>query len=219
MKLFLDTANIELIKKWIPTGLVDGVTTNPSLLSKEGTNTKEVLLKICNIVKGDVSIEVVKKNPEEVYKQALEISKIAKNVIVKIPFTFEYLPVINKLVQENVNINVTLIFSLIQTILVAKLGVKYISPFIGRLDDIDIDGTNLLENIMIAKQNYNFKSEILAASIRHSIHIQKAILIGVDVITIPPTILDKIMIHPLTEQGIKKFDADWEKLNKKNLLD
>ena len=117
------------------------------------------------------------------------------------------------------NINVTLIFSLIQTILVAKLGVKYISPFIGRLDDIDIDGTNLLENIMIAKQNYNFKSEILAASIRHSIHIQKAILIGVDVITIPPTILDKIMIHPLTEQGIKKFDADWEKLNKKNLLD
>ena len=219
MKLFLDTANRDLIKKWIPTGLVDGVTTNPSLLLKEGSNTKEVLLDICKMVEGDVSIEVVEKSPEAVFKQAIEISKIAKNVVVKIPFQENYLPVIHKLVQEGVKINVTLIFSLIQSVLVAKLGVKYISPFIGRWDDIDIDGMDILENIIIAKQNYDFESEILAASIRHVMHLQKAIMLGVDIATIPPTLLEKVMVHPLTIEGISKFDSDWAKLGKKNLFE
>ena len=219
MKLFLDTANRELIKKWIPTGLVDGVTTNPSLLTKEGSNTKAVLLDICKMVSGDVSIEVVKKEPEDVYKQALEISKIAKNVVVKIPFKFEYLSVINKLVKENVKLNITLVFSVIQTTLVAKLGVKYISPFIGRWDDIDISGLEQLEKMILVKNKYNFKSEILAASIRNPIQMQKALFWGVDVITIPPNLLDKIMKHPLTIEGIEKFDSDWKKLGKENLLD
>jgi len=218
MRLFLDTANRELIKKWIPTNLVNGVTTNPSLLSKEGNNTKEVLFDICKMIHGDVSIEVVKKDPDDVYTQAQQISKIAKNVIVKIPFKFEYLPVISKLVQEKVSINVTLVFSLAQAMLVSKLGVKYISPFLGRLDDIDIDGTELLENLVIMKNNYGFETQILAASIRNVIHMQKAILMGVDVITIPPKLLDKVMNHPLTKEGIEKFDSDWIKLGKENFL-
>ncbi|MBD3231839.1 fructose-6-phosphate aldolase [Candidatus Dependentiae bacterium] len=218
MKLFLDTANRDLIKKWVPTNLIDGVTTNPSLLSKEGKNIKDVLLDICKMVKGDVSIEVVKKEPSDVYKQAKEISKLAKNVVVKIPFQFEYLPVISKLVKENIKINVTLIFSVIQATLVAKLGVKYISPFIGRLDDIDIPGLEQLEKIMLIKNNYNYKSEIIAASIRNVMHMQEAILMGTDVVTIPPSLLDKIFTHPLTMQGIEKFDSDWKKLGKKELL-
>ncbi len=218
MKLFLDTADRDLIKKWIPTGVIDGVTTNPSLLSKQGKNTKEVLLDICKMVDGDVSIEVTEKEPDKIYAQAKQIATVSKNVVVKIPFAFEYLSIINKLVKKNIAINVTLIFSLTQAMLVSKLGVKYISPFIGRLDDIDIDGIELIENLAIMKHNYNFKSEILAASIRNVIHLQQSILIGADVATIPPTLLDKVFKHPLTLQGIEKFDADWKSLNKKNLF-
>ena len=219
MKLFLDTANKELIKKWIPTGLVDGVTTNPSLLAQESGDIKTMLLDICNMVNGDVSIEVVEKTPERVYQQAKEISALAKNVVVKIPFAQEYLPVISMLTKENIKINVTLIFSLAQALLVSKLGVKYISPFIGRWDDIDVNGMNLIEDLVIMKQNYGFKTEILAASIRNVIHLQDSILAGVDVATIPPTLLDKVFKHPLTLQGIEKFDSDWKKLGKVNLFD
>jgi transaldolase len=219
MKFFLDTANIDLIKKWIPTGLVDGVTTNPSLLSKEGSDTKKVLLEICDLVKGDVSIEVVKKDPQEVYEQAKQISGVASNVVVKIPFAQEYLPIISKLTKEGVKINVTLIFSMVQALLVSKLGVTYISPFIGRWDDIDVDGMGLIEQLMVMKYNYGFESEILAASIRNVIHLHKAILMGTDVATIPPKLLDKVFAHPLTLQGIQKFDADWKKLGKQELFD
>ncbi len=219
MKLFLDTANKELIKQWIPTGVIDGVTTNPSLLALESGNIKSILLDICNMVNGDVSIEVVEKTPEGVYQQAKEISSLAKNVVVKIPFAQEYLPVISKLTKENIKINVTLIFSLTQALLVSKLGVKYISPFIGRWDDIDVNGMNLIEDLVIMKQNYGFKSEILAASIRNVIHLQDSILAGADVATIPPTLLDKVFKHPLTLQGIEKFDSDWKKLGKIKLFD
>ena len=219
MKLFLDTANRELIKNWLEMGVIDGVTTNPSLLSKEGSDVKTVLLEICNMVEGDVSIEVVEKDPELVYKQALEISKLAKNVVVKIPFAKEYLSVISRLVKEGVKINVTLIFSVVQALLVAKLGVRYVSPFIGRLDDIDIDGMTLISDLVIMKENYGFKTEILAASIRNVMHLQKSLIIGADIATIPPTLLDKVFKHPLTLQGIEKFDKDWNKLGKKTLLD
>lgn len=219
MKFFLDTANRELIKSWIPTGLVDGVTTNPSLLSKEDPDVKKVLLEICDMVNGDVSIEVVEKDPEKVYKQAIQISKLSKNVVVKIPFAKEYLPVISRLSKEGVKINVTLIFSLVQALLVAKLGVKYISPFVGRWDDIDVDGMNLIQDLVIMNENYSFESEILVASIRNVVHLQKSILIGANVATIPPTLLDKVFRHPLTLQGIEKFDSDWKKLGRKNLLD
>ena len=218
MKIFLDTANRDMIKKWVATGIIDGVTTNPSLLSKEGKNTKEVLVDICKMVDGDVSIEVVKKDPEDVYKQAKEIAALADNVVVKIPYAYEYLSVIKKLSQEGIKINVTLIFSILQALLVAKLGVTYISPFIGRWDDIDINGLELVDKLMLMKNQYDFKSEILAASIRHVMHWHEVALAGVDVATVPPKLLDQVMHHPLTEVGIKKFDADWNKLGKQELL-
>lgn len=218
MKLFLDTANREMIKKWVPTGVIDGVTTNPSLLSKEGPNCKDVLLDICRMVEGDVSIEVVKKDPNDVYKQAKEISELAKNVVVKIPFAFEYLPVIKRLVAEDVRINVTLVFSLMQALLVAKLDVTYISPFIGRLDDIDTDGLALIEDLVQMSLQHGFSSQILAASIRHVMHLHHVVLMGADVATVPPKILDQLMYHPLTEMGIKAFDEDWKKLGKEDLL-
>ncbi len=218
MKLFLDTANCELIKKWVPTNLIDGVTTNPSHLSKEDPNTKKVLLEICAMIKGDVSIEVVKKEPKDVYNQAKEISALAPNVAVKIPFHQEYLPVISKLVKEGIAINVTLIFSLLQALLVAKLGVKYISPFVGRWDDIDVDGMGLISDLRHMIDEYGFESEIIAASIRHVMHWHESVLLGADIATVPPKLLEQIMVHPLTEQGIAKFDADWAKLGKKELL-
>jgi transaldolase len=218
MKIFLDTANRDMIKKWVATGIIDGVTTNPSLLSKEGTSTKEVLTDICKMVDGDVSIEVVKKDPQDVYGQAKEIASLSDNVVVKIPYAQEYLPVIKKLAQEGVKINVTLIFSMLQALLVAKLGVTYISPFIGRWDDIDVNGLELIDKLMLIKNQYGFDSEILAASIRHVMHWHEVALAGVDVATVPPKLLDQVMYHPLTEVGIKKFDADWNKLGKQELL-
>lgn len=219
MKLFLDTADRAVIKRWLPTGIVDGITTNPSHLSKEGSNTKEVLLDICKMVPGDVSIEVVEKDPAKVYAQAKEIAALAKNVVVKIPFAEEYLPVIHKLVQEGVAINVTLVFSLVQALIVAKLNVRYISPFIGRWDDIDVEGMHLIDEMRTMMDNYGFASQILAASIRHLMHLHEAILHGADVATVPAGLFDKLMKHPLTEQGIAKFDADWKSLGKKSLLD
>jgi transaldolase len=217
MKIFLDTANRELIKKWLPTGLIDGVTTNPSLMSKEGNDTKAVLRDICDMVKGPVSIEVIEKKPEAVYEQAKEIAKFAPNVVVKIPCLPEYMPVIHRLVQEDVKINVTLVFSEIQALLVAKLGVAYISPFVGRLDDIGTEGPNLIDNLVIIKQNYEFSSQILAASIRTVYHWQRAALAGVDVVTLPPAVLEQGMKHPLTDRGVELFDNDWKKLNKPTL--
>ena len=217
MKIFLDTANRELIKKWLPTGLIDGVTTNPSLMSKEGSDTKAVLRDICDMVNGPVSIEVIEKKPEAVYEQAKEIASFAPNVVVKIPCLPEYMPVIHRLAKEDVKLNITLIFSEIQALLVAKLGVAYISPFVGRLDDIGTEGPNLIDNLVIIKQNYDFSSEILAASIRTVYHWQRAALAGADVVTLPPAVLEQGMKHPLTDRGVELFDADWKKLNKTTL--
>ncbi|MCK4517816.1 fructose-6-phosphate aldolase [Candidatus Babeliales bacterium] len=218
MKLFLDTANREMIEKWVATGIIDGVTTNPSLLSKEGTSTKQVLLDICKMVPGDVSIEVVKKDPDDVYTQAKEIAALASNVVVKIPFALEYLPVIKKLSDEGIRINVTLIFTLLQALVVAKLNVTYISPFIGRWDDLDIDGMELIEKLVHMRDEYGFESEILAASIRHLMHWHRSVLSGADVATVPPKLLEQMMHHPLTEKGIQKFDNDWAMLGKSELL-
>ena len=218
MKIFIDTANRDLIRQWAQTGIIDGVTTNPSTLSKEGQNSKEVLLEICSLVAGDVSIEVVEKEPEAVYKQAREIAQLAPNVVVKIPFAKEYLPVIARLANEGIKLNITLIFSAIQVLLVAKLGVTYISPFVGRLDDIGGDGIGLVRDAMHIVQEYDFDSKILAASIRSVRHWHDSIAVGADVITLPPAVLADAMHHPLTESGIAKFDKDWLALGKKNLL-
>ena len=171
------------------------------------------------MVPGDVSIEVVEKDPDLVYKQAKEIASLADNVAVKIPFAQEYLPVISRLSKEGVTLNVTLIFSAMQALLVAKLDVTYISPFLGRLDDIGGDGIQLVEDIMEFIDHYDFESEIIAASIRSVSHLQKVAEAGVDIATVPPKILDQLMIHPLTSQGIEKFDSDWKSLGKKNLLE
>ncbi len=219
MKLFLDSANRKEIEKYLETGLVDGVTTNPSLLSAQGQNTKEVILDILRMVPGDVSIEVVEKSPAAVYAQAHQIAKLRDNVVVKIPFAFEYLPTIAKLVGDGIKLNITLVFSALQALMVAKLGVSYVSPFIGRLDDIGSDGMVLIEDLVSLKQQYEFPTEILAASIRHVMHWERAALLGADVATVPPALIEAACKHPLTESGIKKFDEDWKKLGKQNLLD
>lgn len=220
MNIFLDTADREMIKKWLPTGLIDGVTTNPSLLAKQGSNSKQVLLDICDMVDGDVSVEVVEKEPNAVYKQAKEIAALAENVVVKIPFAMEYLPVIDRLSSEDVELNITLVFSTLQALMVAKLDVTYISPFIGRLDDIGATGVELIEDLIEMKDCYeDFDSEILAASIRTVDHWKQVALMGVDVVTLPPAILEKAMKHPLTDKGIIAFDSDWAALGKKSLLE
>jgi transaldolase len=219
MKIFLDTANRAVIKKWVATGLVDGITTNPTLLSKEGNDSKQVLQDICAMVEGPVSIEVVEKSPDAVLAQAREIAKFAKNVVVKIPFAEQYLPVIKTAVDEGIKINVTLIFTPIQTLLVAKLGAAFISPFVGRWDDICVDGIALLEEIVTTRDMYNYPSQIIAASIRSVSHWQKIIPTGVDIITIPPAVMEAAMKHPLTERGIEMFDNDWKKLGKKSLFE
>lgn len=219
MKIFLDCADPKIIEKYVETGLIDGVTTNPSLLSAQGARTKEIIMNILNIVPGDVSIEVVEKDPEKVYAQAHQIAKLGDNAVVKIPFAFEYLPTIAKLVADGVKLNITLIFSALQGLMVAKLGVSYISPFVGRLDDISSDGMVLIEDLVTLREQYDFPTEILAASIRHVMHWERAALLGADIATLPPAVIEAACKHPLTDLGIKKFDEDWRKLNKLNLLD
>lgn len=214
MKIFLDTANRDQIKKMNDLGVIDGVTTNPTLLSKENSDVKGVLGDICKLVSGPVSIEVTEKDPDSVYKQAKDIVQIAKNVVVKIPCVAGYFPVIDKLVKEGVKINVTLVFSELQALLVAKLGVAFISPFIGRLDDIGVAGITSVENIVKIKQNYNFKSEIIAASIRNVDQLKRVALVGVDVATVPASVIEQAIKHPLTDIGVSMFDEDWNKLQK-----
>lgn len=219
MKIFLDTANRELIKKLLPTGVIDGITTNPSHLSKEGNDTRGVLRDICAMVPGPVSIEIVEKHPDAVLKQAREIAAFAKNAVVKIPFAFEYMPVIKTLASENVKLNITLVFTPLQALMVAKLGVTYISPFLGRWDDIGVDSAELLEQITDLKSTYDFDTEILAASIRNIIQWQKALEAAADVATVPPALLDQVFKHPLTQRGIELFDGDWQKLGKQSLFE
>jgi len=217
MKLFIDTANPKEVARWMETGLLDGVTTNPSLLHKEGGDPVKVIKKICSIVKkGDVSVEVTEKDPKKVYTQAKKIAKLAKNVVVKIPCHPDYFSVIKKLVDEKNNLNITLVFSLTQAMMLCKLGVKYISPFVGRLDDIDTDGLELVGNIRHMIDEYVFlNTKVLAASIRHVRHLHAAILLGADVATVPAAVLEKAALHPLTDRGMEKFLADFKKLKVK----
>jgi len=214
MKIFLDTANLQSIKQWALTGLIDGVTTNPTHLSKESGDIKKLLKEICDTLPyGDISIEVTETNPQKVYAQAKQIAAIAKNVTVKIPCHKNYYDIIKKLVDEGISINVTLVFTVIQGLLMCKLGVKYISPFIGRLDDIEVNGIDIVEKMKFMIEEYNFeKTEIIAASIRHVKHFHDAIMAGADVATIPINVLEKAVTHPLTDRGIKKFIDDWKKL-------
>jgi transaldolase len=213
MKVFLDTAHLLSIKKWAATGLIDGVTTNPSHLSKEGGDLKKLIKEICAVLpEGDISVEVTQKNPDDVYKQAKEIAALAENIVVKIPCHADYFEVIHRLVEEGVPVNITLVFTLIQGMLMSKLGVRYISPFVGRWDDIDVDGIALISQLREMVDDYDYSTEVLAASIRSVRHFHDSIESGANAITLPIDVFEKSIVHPLTDKGIALFDADWQKL-------
>ncbi len=212
MKIFLDTANLESIKKYNDMGLLDGITTNPSLLSKEGGDPQKTMEEICRIIKGDVSLEVISTEYSGMIEEAHRLRKYGDNVVVKCPMTADGLKACKSLTAEGIPVNVTLIFSPNQAILAAKAGAKYVSPFIGRLDDIGKDGMLLIREIKQIFSNYNFKTQILVASIRHPMHVVEAAKIGADVVTLPAEVLAKMLKHQLTDIGLKNFLADWEKL-------
>lgn len=213
MKIFLDTADINAIKKWAPTGLIDGITTNPTHLARAGGNPKERVLELCSLLPdGDISVEVVDLDAQRMYQQAKIIAALAKNITVKIPCHPDYYEVIKQLTLEKVPLNITLVFTLLQGLMMAKLGVKYISPFVGRLDDIDVEGLTVLHEMKQMMTQYNFKTQILAASLRHVRHFHHAVMAGVDVATVPVDLFEKALHHPLTDRGIAQFDADWGKL-------
>lgn len=212
MKIFLDSANLEAIKKYNDMGLLDGITTNPSLLSKEGGDPHKTMEEISRIIKGDVSLEVVAVDYEGMMEQGRRLRKYGDNVVVKVPMTAEGLKACKALTAEGIPVNVTLIFSSNQAILAAKAGAKYVSPFIGRLDDVGKDGMNLIREIKQIYPNYDFKTQILVASIRHPMHVVDAAKIGAEVVTLPPAVLEKMLKHQLTDIGLKNFLADWEKL-------
>jgi transaldolase len=214
MRIFIDTANIEEIEKAAQLGVLDGVTTNPSLLAKEKGSYKEILLKICEIVDGPVSAEVTALDVKGMLAEAEDLSKIHKNIIIKVPITREGLIATKQLSEKGVDVNMTLCFSPLQALLAAKAGAAYISPFVGRLDDVSHDGMDLIETIVQIYDNYGFETNVLVASIRHPLHVVDAALIGADVVTVPYKVIEQMMQHPLTDSGIKKFLADWEKVKK-----
>lgn len=211
MKFFLDTANIQEIREAAATGLIDGVTTNPSLVAKEGKSFTEMLKEICSIVNGPISAEVVSTDYEGMLKEAKPLSAIHKNITIKVPLTVDGLKACQTLSKDGVKVNVTLCFSASQALLAAKSNATFISPFIGRLDDISEDGMQLIEDIRTIYDNYNFTTQILAASIRHPMHVVTAAKAGADVGTMPYSIFKMLYQHPLTDRGLEKFLADWKK--------
>ena len=216
MKIFLDTANISAIKMYNDMGLVDGITTNPSLMAKEGGDPQKVMEEIVQIIKGDVSLEVLSMETNGMLEEGRRLRKYGNNVVVKCPLTPDGLKACKTLTSEGIPVNVTLCFSVNQAILAAKAGAKYVSPFIGRLDDNGQDGMNLIKEMHQVFQNYKFSTQILVASIRHPMHVVEAAKIGADVVTLPPDVLGKMLKHPLTDVGLKNFLSDWEKLKKDN---
>ena len=216
MKIFLDTANVEAIKKYNDMGLVDGVTTNPTLLSKEKGNPAEIMHEIVRIVKGPVSLEVVGTAYDSMIEEAHRLKKYGPNVIVKVPMIPEGLKAVKKLKEEGISTNVTLVFSANQAVLAAKAGASYVSPFIGRLDDAGQDGMTLIREIVQIFNNYRFDTNVLVASVRHPMHVVDAGKIGAHVVTLPPDILGKMMAHPLTDKGLAAFLSDWEKVKRDN---
>lgn len=212
MKFFLDTANIDDIKKYAAWGVVDGVTTNPSLIAKEGVDLKTRILEICEVIDGPISAEVLETTTEGMIKQAREYHSWHKNIYVKLPTTEEGIKALTVLAKEGVKVNMTLVFNAGQALVVAKAGAKLVSPFIGRLDDIGQDGMELIEEIVQIYENYNFETEILVASVRHPRHVIDSAQLGADVCTMPADILNKLIKHPLTDKGLANFLADWEKV-------
>lgn len=215
MKIFIDTANIESIKEINSWGILDGVTTNPSLIAKEGTDLKTCVKQIASIVDGPISAEAISMKAEDMVKEGRELAKIHKNINVKLPMCIESLKATKTLSSEGIDVNMTLIFSPHQALLAAKAGAAYVSPFVGRLDDIGHYGANLLTEIMNIFNNYDYRTEVIAASIRHPVHVYEAAAVGCDIATIPYDILKKMVSHPKTDEGIEKFLADYKKSSKK----
>jgi transaldolase len=211
MKFFIDTANIEEIKKASELGMVDGVTTNPSLVAKEGREFKGLIQEICGIVDGPVSAEVISVEADAMIKEAEKLAELADNIVVKIPLIEEGLKAVRVLAEKGIHTNVTLCFSPLQALMAAKAGASYISPFIGRLDDISQRGMDLVEEIAIIYDNYGFETEIIVASVRNPVHVLDAALIGADIATIPFKVIQQLIKHPLTDIGLEKFLADWKK--------
>ena len=211
MKFFIDTANIEEIKKANELGMVDGVTTNPSLVAKEGREFNGLIKEICNIVDGPVNAEVVSVDAEGMVKEAKFLAELADNIVVKIPMLEEGLKAVKILAVEGIKTNVTLCFSAIQALMAAKAGAAYISPFVGRIDDISHRGMELVEDIITIYDNYGFETEVIVASVRNPVHVLDAALMGADIATIPYNVIRQLTKHPLTDIGLAKFLADWKK--------
>lgn len=215
MKFFIDTANIEAIREAAALGILDGVTTNPSLVAKEtGRGFEEILKEICEIVDGPISAEVTAVEHKAMVEEARKLAAMHPNIVVKVPMTREGLKACVKLSKEGIKVNMTLVFSASQALMCAKAGAAYVSPFIGRLDDISSYGMELVEDIVEIFANYGYPTEVLVASIRHPMHVIEAAKIGADVVTIPPKVIDQLFKHPLTDIGLEKFLADWEKVKK-----
>jgi len=214
MKFFIDTANIEEIKKGLALGMVDGVTTNPSLVAKEQRPFTEILKDICSLVEGPVSAEVISLEADGMVAEARELVKLADNIVIKIPMIEEGLMAVKRLTAEGIKTNVTLIFSVTQALLAAKAGATYVSPFVGRLDDISVNGLDLIADIMTILRNYGFATEVIVASVRSPMHVVESALLGADIATIPYKVIAQLAKHPLTDIGMKQFLADWEKRQK-----
>ena len=211
MKLFIDSGNLKEIEALVPLGIIDGITTNPSLLAKEGGDYKQILKRICQLVKGPTSAEVVATDADGMIREGRELAAIDDHIIVKVPFTKDGVKACRTLAAEGTKVNVTLIFSATQALLAAKVGASYVSPFIGRLDDVATDGMTLVEEIVEIFDNYEFSTEVLVASVRGPIHVVQAARLGADICTCPPAVIENMFKHPLTDVGLAKFLQDYEK--------
>ncbi len=216
MKIFIDTANIKEIREAASMGVLDGVTTNPTILSREKGDYRDILKEICSIVKGPVSAEVVSNDPPDMLQEAKELAKIAPNITIKVPITTEGLKAVKLIRSEGIMTNVTLVFSSPQALLAAKAGTNFLSPFIGRIDDTSHRGMDLVGEIVTIFRNYGFSTEVIVASIRHPLHVVEAALAGAHIATIPFKVIEKLVKHPLTDVGMEKFLADWEKVKKQS---
>jgi len=214
MKIFLDTANVEQIREAASWGIVDGVTTNPSLIAKEGRDFVQVVKEICEIVDGPISAEVISLDAEGMVKEARELAKIHENIVIKIPMTVEGLKAVKVLSAEGIKTNVTLVFSANQALLAMKAGATYISPFVGRLDDIGDIGMEMVAQVLDIIDNYGFETEVIVASVRNPIHVLEAAMLGAHIATVPFAVLEKMVKHPKTDEGIERFLKDWEKVPK-----
>lgn len=214
MKFFIDTANIDEISKAVDMGMVDGVTTNPTLISRENKPFEEIIAEIAKIVNGPISAEVIALDSEGMLAEGRELAKISDNIVIKVPMTTDGLKATKAFSAEGIKTNVTLVFSSAQALLAAKAGATYVSPFVGRLDDIALTGMDLISDIMTIYDNYGYQSEVIVASVRHPMHVMDAALIGADIATIPFKVINQLAKHPLTDRGMESFLKDWEKRQK-----